>query len=687
MNRLGKWCHRFSAAASLVLLVVGLAGPVFGDTKPKFVYVANSGAANPQTTIKTFQFSGTATCSNYPCAATLSITGSFTVTSSSVNGWVSTGTLFLTDSQDLASSPLGLSHGYNPGSLSTSPLGLFGVGEPNSSNVELFFPFSSFPTTYTGGMLCTLAGSSGCGNISEVVIGPSDMSPSLLAATGGIPITAQITSATITMTTSLEGSNTVSGYSVDSKTGTLSLIPGSPFTVGTNPASMVLDPSSKFVYVANQGSNNVSAFAVNATTGALNQVPGSPFAAGKSPHAIAVDRSGKFVYVANEGSSNVSAYKIDTETGTLTPVSGSPFPAGDTPIAVTIDPAAGFIYVLNNNANVPSWSTSAYSMDGSTGVLTPISSSNIATTLGPLAATIDPAGKFLYEIGYFNPHWGVSPFTINTATGSLTEDLGGSGNVLPSAMAMNPTGKFLYVTDASFGYIVAFAVDATTGAITIIPGSADDNYGQWSIPAGPYAMGTQPDSIQVDPSGRFAYVANQGSNNVSAFVINGTTGALTPVPGTPFAAGVGPSSVAIASSPASVAFETFKAKVDLDEDRKTTFLVDGFFTLGSGSDGIYPLSETVELQVGSYSVTLPAGSFRERGRHEYEFNGTINDVDLKIRIYQFQERVRGVGKEEVYLFTAEGRGNILKGTKNPVAVGLTIGDDEGSATVRADIDK
>jgi hypothetical protein len=47
---------------------------------------------------------------------------------------------------------------------------------------------------------------------------------------------------------------------------------------------------------------------------------------------------------------------------------------------------------------------------------------------------------------------------------------------------------------------------------------------------------------------RFAYVANNGSNDVSAFTIDATTGALTTVPGTPFVAGAGPDSVAITGS-------------------------------------------------------------------------------------------------------------------------------------------
>ncbi len=52
--------------------------------------------------------------------------------------------------------------------------------------------------------------------------------------------------------------------------------------------------------------------------------------------------------------------------------------------------------------------------------------------------------------------------------------------------------------------------------------------------------------MTVDPSGRFAYVANLDGDDVSAFTINSSTGALSAVAGSPFAAGIQPYSVAIA---------------------------------------------------------------------------------------------------------------------------------------------
>jgi DNA-binding beta-propeller fold protein YncE len=52
----------------------------------------------------------------------------------------------------------------------------------------------------------------------------------------------------------------------------------------------------------------------------------------------------------------------------------------------------------------------------------------------------------------------------------------------------------------------------------------------------------------LNPQGTVAYVANRADGTVSAYSINATTGALTPVPGSPFAAGAGTNSIAISQA-------------------------------------------------------------------------------------------------------------------------------------------
>jgi 6-phosphogluconolactonase (cycloisomerase 2 family) len=59
------------------------------------------------------------------------------------------------------------------------------------------------------------------------------------------------------------------------------------------------------------------------------------------------------------------------------------------------------------------------------------------------------------------------------------------------------------------------------------------------------AAGTLPIAIALDPSGLFAYVVNDNSSDISVYAVDITTGVLTPVSHSPFAAGTEPRAIAI----------------------------------------------------------------------------------------------------------------------------------------------
>src|SRR5207253_1056095 len=121
--------------------------------------------------------------------------------------------------------------------------------------------------------------------------------------------------------------NDIWGYTINAA-GALTVMPESPFPAGTEPVCVAVDPTGKFVYVANLISNNVSGYTINAVTGALTAIPGSPFLSGDMPTHVSVDPTGKFAYVANLRSNDVSGFAIDAGTGTLTAIPGSPFVGG-----------------------------------------------------------------------------------------------------------------------------------------------------------------------------------------------------------------------------------------------------------------------------------------------------------------------------------------------------------------------
>jgi probable HAF family extracellular repeat protein len=131
----------------------------------------------------------------------------------------------------------------------------------------------------------------------------------------------------------------------------------------------------------------------------------------------------------------------------------------------------------------------------------------------------------------------VSGFKLDAATGALGQIAGSpftTGKSGPTSVVVDPAGRFLYVTNqyAQDNDVAGFNIDRATGKLTPVPGS-------------PFAAGSGPASIAIDPSGRFAYVANIGSNNVSGYTIDAHSGRLTPISGSPFAAGSSPSHVTI----------------------------------------------------------------------------------------------------------------------------------------------
>jgi len=130
------------------------------------------------------------------------------------------------------------------------------------------------------------------------------------------------------------------GYSVDSASGALTQVPGSPFGAGSEPYFVSVDPSGRFVYSANFFSSNISGFTIDSSTGMLTPIPGSPFVTGAWPGGITIDLSGTFLYSANFAADDASGFRIDARTGALSPILGSPFTVGHRPISVTTVGAA-----------------------------------------------------------------------------------------------------------------------------------------------------------------------------------------------------------------------------------------------------------------------------------------------------------------------------------------------------------
>jgi hypothetical protein len=65
-------------------------------------------------------------------------------------------------------------------------------------------------------------------------------------------------------------------------------------------------------------------------------------------------------------------------------------------------------------------------------------------------------------------------------------------------------------------------------------------------------------------------------------------------------------------SPVLLPFSGLYASADQVDIRKPAFAASGRFTLGANSNGIYPVTETVVLELGGYHISIAPSSFVER---------------------------------------------------------------------------
>jgi 6-phosphogluconolactonase len=339
----------------------------------------------------------------------------------------------------------------------------------------------------------------------------------------------------------------VSGFAVDFQSGVLTQLPGSPFASNLqNPTSVVSAPDGKTIYVIGGSFNaNVEVMSVGTDGKLFGQstpslsLPSAP--AVTFPTAATVDTTGTYLYVTytfqggetpvSPGPGGIAVFPINngsnnTTAGTL----GNPtnINLGLNPIAVAVStPVCVATPVLSS------------SQSGQTSPTCIIPGSNSSTNNGY-------QNVFVYVVDAQNGSGQptILGFAQNPANGNLvplsgtnmTTFQGEPAGQAPSAIAIDPTGKFVYVTDEQqnevFGYQIA---NNTTGNLSPLVSS-------------PFPTGQFPRAITIEPRGKYAYVANYNSSTVSSYALNLGDGSLTATVGSGFATATGPTCVTVESA-------------------------------------------------------------------------------------------------------------------------------------------
>ena len=104
---------------------------------------------------------------------------------------------------------------------------------------------------------------------------------------------------------------------------------------GTNDGADAASEPSEFVYVATY-LGGISAFSIDTETGALGAVPGSPFDNGAGFYAMSVTTSGHFAYAADYLHDVIDGYHI-ARNGALETLPSSPVRMVGKPIGLTVE--------------------------------------------------------------------------------------------------------------------------------------------------------------------------------------------------------------------------------------------------------------------------------------------------------------------------------------------------------------
>jgi 6-phosphogluconolactonase len=309
-----------------------------------------------------------------------------------------------------------------------------------------------------------------------------------------------------------------------------------------NPSFLVISPNHRFLYAVSEDplsvgppldhSSYVSAFAIDAATGKLRPLNTVP-ASGTSTCYISIDKSGKYVMMANFGSGSVSVVRI-REDGSLGELTGFIQDVGhsvDPSIQMEPHPHSILVSPDNRYALVSDLGLDRvliFRFDVETGKLSP-PEPPFATVYpggGPRHFAFDPAGKFGYQLSEMNGI--VDVYAWDPAKGTLTgvqraqtvphDFFGGNHS---GEIEIHPNGKFLYESnrrtqsDSVRGpdTVGVFSIDAASGMLAPVEQSLTG--------------GIMPRNFKIDPTGAYLLVANQLSNNVVLFKIDGTTGRLS----------------------------------------------------------------------------------------------------------------------------------------------------------------
>jgi hypothetical protein len=272
-------------------------------------------------------------------------------------------------------------------------------------------------------------------------------------------------------------------------------------------------------------SNQILGFSIG-TSGALT--PLSPVSGPANSESITgIDSALMF---ADSSTNQVFSETVDFVSGVLTPVSGSPFTLGTVaggPTSIMIGPYANF-YATEPNGTIVGYSTPGEGMLTAPLPGSPYTAGTTPAQMASAALTSSSSAAFsLYASDPGDANGGILAFSL-ASDGYLSPIAGSPFSTSPDSgpsFLLNGSGggsgQFLFVSLSNAGEVAVFMIDDTTGALTPVPGS-------------PFTVGNGPNTL-IEDSANHLFVMNTVDHTVAAFSV-AANGVLTPI-GSPVAVG------------------------------------------------------------------------------------------------------------------------------------------------------
>lgn len=297
-----------------------------------------------------------------------------------------------------------------------------------------------------------------------------------------------------------------------------------------NPTFLAIHPNKKFLYCVNETSDfngkksgAVSAFSIHPETGALTFM-NSQSSVGTGPCHITIDKKGKFVLIANYGGGSVASLPVQTDGKLGESVSfiqheGSSLnkQRQEAPHAhsINLDPGNKFVYAADLGLD----KILIYKFNPEDGKMTVNDPpyAQVRLGAGPRHFAFHPTGKFAYVINELNNT--IVGFKFEQKSGALIgidryrtlpQDYTGVSHT--AEVVVSPDGKFVYGSNRGHDSLAIFAVNQTTGDLTVVGHEP--------------TRGKTPRNFVIDPSGKFLLAANQDTDDIYVFLRDTATGKL-----------------------------------------------------------------------------------------------------------------------------------------------------------------